>query len=225
MKNRSLLTIILAVAAVIGTVIAFLLAVDRNLVFWSSYIFSIIALAMIYISAVYLAESGSRYFPVHASFTTLSVLYLTADIIVIILFTNFVRVPALAYFSIHLAVFAVFVILGLLQMIANKAILADGEKKEIDTVNWRLLSSDLQSLISVSDDATRPLLTDLYEKVRYSDPMSNPVLFGMDRNIKGEIQDLISTLRANGSTGITKERISRITNMLNERNLKVKVLK
>jgi hypothetical protein len=225
MKNKTLLTIILAVAAVTGTIAAFLLTVDKNLAFWSSYTFSILALAMIYISAVYLAKSSSKYFPVHAAFTTISVLYLAADIVVILLFTNFLVVPALAYFSIHLVVFAVFIILGLLQIIANKAILADGEKTEIDTVNWRLLSADLQNLISLSDESTKPILTDLYEKVRFSDPISSPVLSGMDMNIKNEIQDLIRILRSNGGTDLIKGKASLITNMLEERNRKVKILK
>lgn len=220
-KNSTTGYILLSIAFVLVSVIAFTIPSAKTTAFWISYAFTVIAFAAqiaIWKAALGRAESlKSKFlgFPV----VHIGMVYLVVQIIA---FAVFLFAPALPVWS---AIVAGAVIAG---SSAICMIAADVGRSEIEQVSAKAregtfyikqLQTDIESLADTETNAeTKTALKQLAEKIRFSDPMRDAQIADLEEQITVKIAELKYS-----------EDKSRIINelilLLDKRNRKIKFLK
>lgn len=220
-KNSSKGYLILGILFILVSVIAFAVPAAKTAAFWISYAFTVIAFsAQLIIWKVALGRSES----LKSKFLGLPVVhigiaYLAVQIIVLIVFLS---IPTLPIWS---AVISCAVIAG---VSAVCMIASDVGRSEIERVSAKVqektfyikqLRADIELLAGTETDAAiKSALTQLAEKIRYSDPMSDEQL----TNIENQITEKIAELK----TSTDKAKIIDVLHsLLDERNRKIEILK
>ena len=222
MKNNSSKGyVILAILFVLVSVIAFAVPSAKTAAFWISYAFTVIAFAaqiIIWKAALGRTES------LKSKFLGLPVVHIGVGYLVvqIIAFAVFLFIPALPIWS---AVVTCVVIAGIS---AACMIASDVGRSEIERISAKVrektfyikqLQVDVELLADAeTDTATKSALTQLAEKIRYSDPMSDERLADIEERIAAKIAELKSS---EDKTKIINE----LNSLLDERNRKTRILK
>ncbi len=220
-KNNSKGYFILGILFILVSAIVFAVPTAKTAAFWISYAFTVVAFAaQLIIWKVALGRSESLKskflgFPV----AYVGIVYLVVQIIALIVF---LFIPTLPIWS---AVVACAVIAG---VSAVCMIASDIGRSEIERVSAKVqektfyikqLQADVELLASAETDTTaKSALTQLAEKIRYSDPMSDERL----ADIEDRITEKIAELKV--STDKTRI-INELNLLLDERNRKCKILK
>lgn len=220
-KNSTTGYILLSIAFVLVSVIAFTIPAAKTTAFWISYAFTVIAFAAqiaIWKAALGRAESlKSKFlgFPV----VHIGMVYLVVQIIA---FAVFLFAPALPVWS---AIVAGAVIAG---SSAICMIAADVGRSEIEQVSAKAregtfyikqLQTDIESLADTETNAeTKTALKQLAEKIRFSDPMRDAQIADIENRITAKISE---TKSATDKSRI----IAELNLLLDERNRKTKILK
>lgn len=220
-KNSSKGYLILGILFVLVSVIAFAVPSEKNAVFWISYAFTVIAFAaqiIIWKSTLGRAESlKSKFlgFPV----VHIGIVY---AIIQTVAFAVFLLVPTLPTWS---AIVVCSVIAGIS---AVCMISADAGRNEIERVEAKVqkkvfyireLQADIELLADNETNAdVKKALTQLAEKIRFSDPMNNEQLADLEDKISTKIEEL-------KTTSSQLEIITELNSLLDERNKKCKIAK
>ena len=180
-KNSTKGYAILSILFILVSVIAFAVPVTKTAAFWISYVFTVIALA----AQVVIWKAGMRYGhaeSLKSKFLGFPVVHIgrVYFVIQLIAFAVFLSIPTLPIWS---AVVACAVIAG---VSAVCMIASDAGRGEIEQVSAKVqkkvfyirqLQVDVEILADAEKDAaTKSALTQLAEKIRYSDPMSDEQL-------------------------------------------------
>jgi len=220
-KNSSNGYLILGILFVLVSVIAFAVPSEKNAVFWISYAFTLIAFAaqiVIWKSTLGRAESlKSKFlgFPV----VHIGIVY---AIIQTVAFAVFLLVPTLPAWSV-IVVCSVIAGVSVVCMIS-----ADAGRNEIERVEAKVqkkvfyireLQADIELLADNETNAdVKKALTQLAEKIRFSDPMNNEQLADLEDKISTKIEEL-------KTTSSQLEIITELNSLLDDRNKKCKILK
>lgn len=220
-KNSSKGYLILGILFVLVSVIAFAIPSAKTTAFWLSYAFTVIAFAaqiIIWKSTLGRAESlKSKFlgFPV----VHIGIVY---AIIQTVAFAVFLLVPTLPAWSV-IVVCSVIAGISAVCMIS-----ADAGRNEIERVEAKVqkkvfyireLQADIELLADNETNAdVKKALTQLAEKIRFSDPMSNEQLADLEDKISTKIEEL-------KTTSSQLEIITELNSLLDERNKKYKILK
>ena len=220
-KNSSKGYLILGILFILVSVIAFAVPTAKTTAFWISYAFTVLAFAaQLIIWKVALGRSESLKskflgFPV----VHIGIVYLVVQIIAFIVFLS---IPTLPIWS---AVVVCAVVAG---VSAVCMIAADVGRSEIERVSAKVqekasfikhLRTEIELLADAETDAaTKSALTQLAEKIRYSDPMSGEQIVDIENRIVAKIAELKS---ATDKAKIIDE----LNLLLDERNKTIKILK
>lgn len=220
-KNSSKGYVILGILFALVSVIAFAVPSAKTAAFGISYAFTVVAFAaqiVIWKSALGRAEPlKSKFlgFPI----VHIGIVYLVVQVIA---FAVFLFIPTLPVWS---AVVACTVVAGVsaVCMIASDVGRSEIERASAKVQEMTFFIKQSRTEIELLADAetditTKSSLTQLAEKIRYSDPMSDEQL----ADIENRITEKIAELKA--STDKTKI-INELTSLLDERNKKIKILK
>ena len=220
-KNSSKGYAILGILLVLVSVLAFTVPLAKATAFWISYAFTVIAFVaqiIIWKSALGRTEAlKSKFlgFPV----IHIGIVYLVVQIIA---FSVFLFIPTLPIWS---AVVACAVVAGVsaVCMIASDVSRSEIERVSATVQKKTLFIKKLQTEVELQADAetdiaTKSALTQLAEKIRYSDPMSDEQIVDIENRIAAKIAELKS------STDKVKI-INELNSLLDERNRKIKILK
>ena len=220
-KNSSKGYAILGILLVLVSVLAFTVPLAKATAFWISYAFTVIAFVaqiIIWKSALGRTEAlKSKFlgFPV----IHIGIVYLVVQIIA---FSVFLFIPTLPIWS---AVVACAAIAG---VFAVCLITSDVGRSEIERVSAKVqektffikqLQTEIELLADAETDvATKSALTQLAEKIRYSDPMSNEQIADIEDRITAKVAEL---KKAADKTNCIVE----LSSLFDERNRKCKLLK
>ena len=220
-KNSTKGYAILGILFALVSIIAFAVPTIKTATFWIAYVFTAAAFAAqigIWKTALGRAETlKSKFlgFPV----VHIGIVY---AVIQVIAFAVFMFVPTFPAWS---AIVVCSVIAGIS---AVCMISADAGRDEIERVEAKVqkkvfyireLQSDVELIAAAETDTdTKAALTQLAEKIRFSDPMSNEQLADLENKISAKVSEL--------KTAANKvEIITELTSLLDERNKKCKILK
>lgn len=220
-KNSSKGYLILGILFVLISVIAFAVPSAKTAVFWISYVFTVIAFAaqiFIWKATLGCAESmKSKFlgFPV----IHIGIVYLVVQVVALAVF---LFIPALPIWSAAVACVAIAGVSAICMIVSDvgcSEIERVSTKAQEKTFYIKQLQVEVELLAGAeTDTATKSALTQLAEKIRYSDPMSNEQIADIEDQITEKITDLKS---AADKVEIIKE----LNSLLDERNKKVKHLK
>ena len=220
-KNSTKGYVILGILFSLVSIIAFAVPTSKTATFWIAYVFTAAAFAAqigIWKTALGKEETLKSKFLVFPV-VHIGIVY---AVIQVIAFAVFMFVPTLPAWS---AIVVCSVIAG---VSAVCMISADAGRNEIERVEAKVqkkvfyireLQADIELLANNETDATvKTVLTQLAEKIRFSDPMSNEQL--------ADLENRISIKAAELKTASCKlEIITELNSLLDERNKKCKILK
>ena len=220
-KNSTKGYVILGILFALISIIAFAVPTVKTATFWITYVFTAAAFAaqiVIWKTALGKGETlKSKFlgFPV----VHIGIVY---TVIQVIAFAVFMFVPTLPTWS---AIVVCSVIAGIS---AVCMISADAGRNEIERVEAKVqkkvfyireLQADIELLADNETNAdVKKALTQLAEKIRFSDPMSNEQLADLEDKISTKIEEL-------KTTSSQLEIITDLNSLLDERNKKCKILK
>ena len=220
-KNSTKGYVILGILFVLVSIIAFAVPTVKTTTFWIAYVFTTAAFAAqigIWKTALGKEETlKSKFlgFPV----VHIGIVYVAIQVIA---FAVFMFMPTLPAWS---AVVACSVIAG---ASAVCMISADAGSNEVERVEAKVqkkvfyireLQADVELLADNESDVTvKTALSQLAEKIRFSDPMSNETLADIERKMIDKVDELKTTEHK-------LQIVSEIDAMLNERNKKCKLIK
>lgn len=222
MKNQSIKGyIILGILFTVVSVIAFAVPIEKAAAFWIAYAFTLIAFLIQFIVWKAFSTNEETLTSKFLGFPVLhiSITYLLFQLLALAVFLFVPTLPA------WIAVIACVIILGLS---AICMIAADAGRNEIERVEEKVqpkvffiksLQAELELIADTESEATvKNALTQLAEKVRFSDPMSCDELADVEKRIADKIEELKTT--ANKT-----EIIKTLNTLIDERNKKCKIMK
>lgn len=220
MKNQIRGWIVLAVFFIIDSVIAFALPFAHTGVFWLSYIFSVIAIAVqIYVIKVAFCKEKSVKskfygFPV----ANVGVIYMLVQLVLGLVFMALAaRVPM------WLPVVLYVVLLGTAAVgfIAADAMRDEVERQDVqlkkDVSAMRALQSKVNGIVGLCGADIRPEVTKLAEELRYSDPVSSEALAEIEAELTAYADELQAAV-VEGDSASARELCRKISATLLERN-------
>lgn len=220
-KNSTKGYVILGILFVLISIIAFAVPTVKTATFWIAYVFTAAAFAaQIGIWKTALGKEGT----LKSKFLGFPVVHIgiVYAIIQTVAFAVFLFVPTLPVWS---AIVVCSVIAGIS---AVCMISVDAGRNEIERVEAKVqnkvfyireLQADIELLADNETNAdVKTALTQLAEKIRFSDPMSNEQLADLEDKISTKIEEL-------KTTSSQLEIITELNSLLDERNKKCKILK
>lgn len=212
---------ILGILFVLVSVIAFVLPLAKNAAFWISYTFTAIAFAAQII--IWKAAFGrgkalkSRFlgFPV----VHIGIVYLVLQSIAFAVFLCFPTLPVWSTVIICAVIAGVSAACMIASDVGRSEIERVSAKVQEKTFYTKQLQADIEILAAAETDlAVKSALTQLAEKIRYSDPMSNEKLADLEKQITEKIAELKNAADKAGC-------INKLNSLFDERNRKCKFLK
>lgn len=229
-KFKSSSSLIFLIGFVAYNVVLFMIAgfEDHTGTFWTSYVFTLLAFGAVAVSGY-----ATRYhnitmrdwifgYPVIWHCTVFLVVQFVLSVVFMLFQEDIDWGVAFAAQFLVLAVFAVMVISCFMskQTITN----VDSKIREA-TVFVKMLRADAElAAEKAADSAVRAAFKELAEQARYSDPMSNPVLADLEREITIQLAEARNYL-SNGDDASAHECCKQASLLLKERNMKCKALK
>lgn len=223
-KDTTRLTLVTLIALAVYHLIVFLAPFTRNDVFWISYGFTLggIAIAII---AIYLAfqknpNAKSRFygFPIARIGVIYGIAQTIASLLVMVISSAIPKWLAVILFAVAMAA-------ALLGMIGAEAM-----KSEIETMDTKLkqniyLMRNLQSKVSqLAAQSGDPAVRALAEEFRYSDPVSNQMLWDTESELAQSV-NLLESAVMDGDKESTAQLCARTSALLAERNRHCKLCK
>lgn len=225
---------VLGIVFVAVSIAVFAIPFEKNTTFWVAYAFTVVAFAaQIFIWRARLAQGSggsARVTPLKSKFLGLplvhvGVVYLFLQLIALAAFS---AVPGLPMWVSVLAC-------ALLAAIAGVCLIGvDAAREEIERVDQKVerkisclkaLQANVELLAKQEADAsTKEELATLAQKIRFSDPMSSEELADLEE----EIASKVDALGSSGAAVLPEQKraaIAEISQLIDERNAKCKVLK
>jgi hypothetical protein len=228
-ENRVRMFLVIGIVFVVFNVLVFVPPFKMDTpTFWIAYVFTLIAIvaqAGVCILAFGRAQtlrSKVLGFPIFET----GLVYLVVQVVlcfILLIAGSFIELD----FSVSLIPCVLILAAAAVIIIAVDAgreeITRQDESIRADTSFIRLLTADIQSLIPrATDDTTKIALNKLYEALRYSDPVHTTGLEGVEAEIGQAFVTVKSQVVAGNDASKSIEELSLL---LNERNLKARVLK
>lgn len=220
-KNSTKGYVILGILFALISIIAFAVPTVKTATFWIAYVFTAAAFAaQIGIWKTALGKEGT----LKSKFLGFPVVHIgiVYAIIQTVAFAVFLLVPTLPAWSV-IVVCSVIAGVSVVCMIS-----ADAGRNEIERVEAKVqkkvfyireLQADIELLADNETNAdVKKALTQLAEKIRFSDPMNNEQLADLEDKISTKVEEL-------KTTSSQLEIITELNSLLDERNKKCKILK
>jgi len=230
-SNKTLkFALILLIAVAAYNLVFFMLAgfADHTATFWESWGFMMLAIATIIIVFASMGSQGMFMrdwlfgYPIFKHCT----IYAFVELVLSSIFAIFEEsVSWSVALVIQILLYAIFLVFTLSAFLARDTIKEIGAKVEVKTQYIRLLRVDAEMLEGkCTDPAPKEKCRKFAEDVRFSDPMSNEVLFELEKEISLTVSNCDMALSANNFP-MADALLTKASLLLQERNKKCKVLK
>lgn len=220
-KNKGMAYAVLGIVFVLFNVIAFAIPIAKTSTFWVVYVFAVIAFVLQIVIWKFVFEGADTLKSKFLGIPLISV-GITYLIVQLIAFAVFMAPPLTASW---IAIVVCVLILGISAICligtetGREEINRVEEKIEKNVFYIKSLQVDIERLANSETDAeTKAALTKLAEKIRFSDPMSNDVLYDLETEIADKVQEIKT---ADNKAAI----ITVLDSLIIERNKKAKLLK
>ena len=213
--------IVAAVTLVIYNLVVFLVPFRMNGVFWTSYIFTLIAFvvvgASIYIAFIRKPDAKSRFygFPI----AKIGVIYGIAQLVVGLVFMALGKILPVWLAVLIYGIGLCLAVIGLISADAVRdEIENQDEKLKKDVELMRSLQSKVNQMVNMCDDADATAeLKAFAEEIKYSDPVSSDALAEIESDLSAVIAELQYAV-VDGDANSIKVLCRKATLTLGERN-------
>ncbi len=192
-KNTVRAALVLLIVLVVFSVLAFVLPVERNGVFWLAYLFFLVALLLqgyALFAAYNTGDARSRFygFPI----SRIGSIYLIAQFVLSLVVMLLSEVLGITLVTVIFVLLLAAVLVGLIATEAMKdEVQRLDTKLEQEVSVMRALQSKVKVLSENCEDADcRSKLRSLAEELRYSDPVSSPAIAGAEGQLSALVEEL-----------------------------------
>lgn len=222
MKNKTLFAVAFVIVVGVFTLLMIILVPKKDANFVITLIFTILAITGYFSSILFLAEKKFKNFPQNFPFVSISWKYLLTEILISILFMVLaytpISVPPVLYLLAQTVILAIFAIVTIVFLFAKRHIEAVSEPAQDKRTDLQLLSRETFTLADKSGGLPQPIrsqvqkeLRDIYETLKYSDPMSNSQTLPLENRIRETLAAL--DIEINRAVAAEAEDIGKILGM------------
>lgn len=191
-KNTVAIGLIYVILLGVFNLLVFTIFKTYSDVFWISYILMTVAFAVQIVSMILsfkTADVETVFFGIPlASF---SIFYLCAELVIGALFMIFQQAGFTLALVVQLVVLAAFVIIAIISLLARDAVQEISGNIKEKVADLRSVLIDVEMMRDgCSDPAVKEKLYKLLETIRYSDPMSNEAVAGVEQRIRQKASEL-----------------------------------
>ena len=220
-KNQKRTIVVLAIVLAAFSVIAFALPFKMNGMFWLSYLFGILAIAIqIYVLKVAFngtdsVKSKFYGFPI----AQIGIIYMAVQLVLSIIF---MALAAIAPIWIAVILYVIALAVAAIGFIGADAMRDEIERQDIkletDTSCMTTLRSLVYPLAGQCEDAeAKKALEELADEFRYSDPVSSEALKTIEMELEIRVADLQKAV-ADGDANVISTECKKVMKTLAERN-------
>lgn len=192
-KKTSIMTAaIYAIVFAVFNLLVFVIFKTRTPVFWISYVFMCIAF-IVQIASIILAfkKPNTESVFMGIPLASLSLYYFFAAIFAGAVFMVFQIASVTLAIVVQVLILAIYAVVAILALMARDVVQDINDNVEEKVKAVKTLNVDVDVLIpQVSDPAVKKCLKKLSETVKYSDPMSNDAVAGIEQQIMGSMNAL-----------------------------------
>lgn len=194
-KSYVMMAVIYAIIFAVFNLLVFVIVNEKNSVFWMSYAFMCLAFIVQIVSmllALRTLETEAVFMGIPLA--SLSFYYFFAAIFVGAVFMFFQNAPFKLAMVLQILILAIYVVVAILALMSRNVVQDVNDNLEESVEAIRTLTIDVEVFIpQVRDPALKKALKKVSETIRYSDPMSNEAVVG----IEGQIMQAVNELRIN----------------------------
>lgn len=225
-KNTVGMALIYAILLGVFNLLVFVIFKKRTNVFWVSYAFMTLAFVVQIVSmllAFKTADVEAAFFGIPlASF---SVYYLCAALVIGLLFMIFQQASFTLALVIQLLVLAAFLVIAIISVMARDTTQQIGQNIRENVTNLKSVLVDIEMMRdSCAEPELKEMLRKLSETVRYSDPMTNESVAGVEQRIMQKVSELRINLD-DGQLAAAKQSCTELERLYVERNRKLAISK
>ena len=223
-KNNLRFLIIMSIVFVVYSVVVFALPLTMNAVFWMSYVFSVVAIAVQWVVFKKAFDDGEGIKSKFYGFPIANVgfIYFAIQLIASVIF---MATAAIVPVWLPLIVYVVALGAAAVGFIAVDAVREEVEKQDIvlqkNVSRMRGLQGKINAIAAMTEE---PAVKHLAEAIRYSDPVSSEELDNIETVLEGCIAELQGAVKAKDVAAIA-QLCEKAENVLAERNQLCKVYK
>lgn len=209
--------IVLGVLLILYIFIAFLIPFVHTATFWVSFVFTLIAFAVvaasIYIAFIKNPDAKSKFygFPI----AKIGVIYGAVQLIAGILFMALAKVVPT---WVAILVYAIVLGVAVIGLVSADAVVEEIQKQDAklkkDVSLMRSLQSKVNQMVAQSEDAAIKTLADEF---RYSDPVSNDAIFDAEADLAAVVDELQAAY-VDGDSEVVTRLCRKASALLAERN-------
>lgn len=223
MKSNKNIGIIFLILFVVFNVVAFAIPSNFTITFWIAYIFTVIAFGSgLYTWVNYFKKNKSLKSKfLNISTITISFYYIIIQVAAFVIFKFAYMLPSWTSILVCVIILA-FALISLIGVDSSAEYIASiDEKVSAKVQSVKIKQMDVELVASnVKDKDVKEKVLELAEIIRFSDPMSNEQLAGIEKIIAEKIDELKSIPEAD-----MMSLIEEIEKLIDERNKKCKILK
>ena len=191
-KSWIMTAVIYAIIFAVFNLLVFVIANEKNGVFWMSYAFMCIAF-IVQIASMLLAlrslETETVFMGIPLS--SLSLYYFFAAIFVGAVFMFFQNAPFKLALVLQILILAIYVVIAIMALMSRNVVqdVNDNLKENVEAIKTLVVDVDV-FIPQVNDPALKKSLKKLSETIKYSDPMSNAAVADIEEQIMQTVNEL-----------------------------------
>lgn len=223
MKTKNAILPIGLILFVVFLVVAFVVPSKFTMTFWVAFVFTVVSFVLNTYKWVEYFKTNKD---LNSKFLRISILnvsyyYMIIQLIIFLVFKFAYMLPTWIAILCNILFFA-FALISFITISSSADYIRTVDEKIRPKVNYiKNLQADVELIAASTDDLkTKEELTKLAERIRFSDPMSNEQLWGLEQQISGNVE-LLKNAEGNDLLAI----VEIIEKLLDERNKKCKIHK
>lgn len=194
-KSWIMTAVIYAIIFAVFNLLVFVIAKEKNGVFWVSYAFMCIAFIVQIVSmllALRSLETETVFMGIPLA--SLSLYYFFAAMFVGAVFMFFQNAPFKLALVLQVLILAIYAVIAIMALMSRNVVqdVNDNLKENVEAIKTLVVDVDV-FIPQVSDPTLKKALKKLSETIKYSDPMSNAAV----TDIEGQIMQTVNELRIN----------------------------
>lgn len=219
MKNNKVGYLVIGIIFIVFSLVSFLAFTEKNSLFYSGYIFSVISFVVMDYA---FRKNFQSKVTINSRFLNLPIIYIASIYVITQIILFYVLMVLDIPFIASLIIYIILLGFNLVLLISTEAGIKVNEKLEdkiLEKKNYlKDIEIDLELLVKKEKLENNKKLLNLIEMIKYSDPMSHDSLVLLEEEIKSKVEELKSVKDKDNL-------IEEIELLLEKRNKKVKVLK
>jgi len=225
-KNTVGIGLIYVILLGVFNLLVFTIFKNRSNVFWFSYGFMTLAFVIQILSmflAFHAADVETAFFGIPLA--SLSIYYLCSELVIGTLFMIFPAAGLTLALIIQILVLAAFLIVAIISLLARDTVQEIGNNIKENVFNLKSVLVDIETMgESCPDPELKEAIGKLAETVKYSDPISNEAIAGVEQRIMRKVSELRIDIDDN-QIAEAKQACSELERLYIERNKKLAISK